>query len=228
MSAVGAKIAINGSRPPFVRDGDWVRATMTTCSFGDVEGPADSILWAGALAIRLKSDHPYYLVAQHPGMVMHTGETRPGDFDAGKPWLSREDGLRTAAEPCWKHTGKYYDCIGYHPLPASPSVAVGAFSYTDAFYEIAEMLDLNARPISPKMVWEEIMRPMLAQFIAEHDAQHETPPFDEASDLLARIYDLSKMDYCAKHIREGNAGKCDTAAIQLIRAHLAKVREERA
>lgn len=44
---------------------------------------------------------------------------------------------------------------------SAPAPSQGADGYRDAFYELAEMLGIGARPHSPKTVWESEMRPCL-------------------------------------------------------------------
>ena len=47
------------------------------------------------------------------------------------------------------------------PALSAPAPSQGADGYRDAFYEIADLLGIGARPDSPKTVWETEMRPML-------------------------------------------------------------------
>ena len=124
MTEFGAEIATHGVRPPFVRDGDEVEWTVEGLRWHQRR----IVNWDAITAIRLPADHPQYLVMKHPGMVMHTGDTRPEDFDAGKPVLCGDGSLsgpRAMDYPYVWAGETAYPIIGYHRLPASPSVEQG-------------------------------------------------------------------------------------------------------
>ena len=55
-------------------------------------------------------------------------------------------------------------------------------------------------------------------------AKHERPPVDEATEMLAQIYETIGLPESAKSLRAG--GRNHLKAIDLLRAYLAKVRAE--
>jgi hypothetical protein len=74
--------------------------------------------------------------------------------------------------------------------PSSPSVSplrasIPSAGYAEAFYEIAKMLGLEARPETPAEVWQEQMRPMLATRIAAYEPLKTA--VDEAHAALAKL-----------------------------------------
>lgn len=227
MTTFGAILAVDGVRPTYVRDGDLIGwdGLSRVYAARDIS-PAK---WRELTTIQLRADHPYYLVAQHPGMVMHVGDTRPGDFDAGKPVLLRDGSLVDGDQiRVWEQNEWGREAIAYHPLPASPSVEddddgpctdcddTGITIQTErrcacqppeiASWAFAEA-DRRADGSSPQMRWH------LAKLIA----QHEAPPVDEATELWWRLHN----QYW------GNDGADDTeSVVAILRAHLAKVRSE--
>lgn len=229
MTDYGAEIAVDGVRPRFVRDGDefqWVTEAPAAGHFCLLNSkPEHMVTWRNVTAIRLKSDHPQYLVMQHPGMVMHTMDARPVDFDAGKPVLFRSGYCGTASPENW-HGGSYGEgtIIGYHPLPSPP--VGGTFSCPICGKDTPHH---HALPASPSVEVESDWAMTRAELecagydsdidaFARYIRTHETPPVDEATELWERAFATWDSD-------DGGTSELPSA---ILRDHLAKVRGETA
>lgn len=213
MTDFGAEIATNGVRPDYVRDDEIVewshRYSKGTTTAGQLHWDGGCIRQP-VTSIRLRADHPYYLVAQHPGMKLHTGDVRPVDVDTTQHALLR-NGFRIPppfSTQHWEWNGDDGDILGYHPLPTSPSVEQGDDDLPDgapqwAFNRADQLMD------------HESAYRALARYIA----QHETPPVDEATELWGEAQDA----ICNSATADG-----DQAGIAILHAYLAKVRSEAA
>ncbi len=70
----------------------------------------------------------------------------------------------------------------YHPCRAFVPM-----NYADAFYEIGKMLGISAQSETPAKVWQEQMRPMLANRINAHELMLQA--LERAAEALSRLPD---------------------------------------
>ena len=77
-----------------------------------------------------------------------------------------------------------------YPLYATPTQP--DTGYTDAFYQLAEMMGLPATPHSPKHMWEMIMRPRLQDLLAQPDTG-DMAALREAVALVIQRHDNDKV-----------------------------------
>ena len=95
-------------------------------------------------------------------LVSRKGEVARLTFDRGVARISEECGYEVRA----------LDVIA---TPAQPDTG-----YTDAFYQLAEMMGLPATPQSPRTVWETVMQPRLQELLDQPDTGDARQPKPEA------------------------------------------------